>query len=616
MERELTETKEQRAEALNSLSTLCDFFQNRVLKGPSDEALREFNWATKEWVSVTYKELGEKVKNWQRAFADLGLNRGDRVAMLLPNGVNAVCFDQAAMANSLVPVPLHAIDTPASSAFILQDCGASVLVTDKKSKWEKIQEAGFDLSAIKKVIITEELTEATGLIQGVKEWLMGAPKDILLPEQPKVDDLACIVYTSGTTGKPKGVMLTHKNITSNVRSTLAHVKPEIGDIFLSFLPLSHMFERTAGYYLALATGSTIVFNRSLQYLAEDFKIAKPNVLISVPRVYERIYAKLNDALAKNGKIQAALFHMAVNAGWQNFCRKNSIRAAGSQGSVFDGLVNATVGKQISEKLKSQFGGRLRVAISGGASLNPEAAKVFCGLGLPVIQGYGMTETSPIISGNNVTDNDPATVGRALKDVSIRLGEREEIQIKGDLVMKGYWNREKDTKNAFTEDGWLKTGDQGAYDGEGRLKIVGRIKEILVTSTGEKISPVDIESALETIPLFRQTYAVGDGMPYIAVLISLDPTLWKKFAAEQGADPKDPESIHAPVVRKKVLEMVKKACRTFPAYAVPKNIALTLDEWTIDNGLLTPTLKLKRSPMQARYGHLIEEMYKGAKKSRI
>lgn len=199
----MTETKEQRAEALNSLSTLCDFFQNRVLKGPSDEALREFNRATKEWVSVTYKELGEKVKNWQRAFADLGLNRGDRVAMLLPNGVNAVCFDQAAMANSLVPVPLHAIDTPASSAFILQDCGASVLVTDKKSKWEKIQEAGFDLSAIKKVIITEELTEATGLTQGVKEWLMGAPKDILLPEQPKVDDLACIVYTSGTTGKPK-----------------------------------------------------------------------------------------------------------------------------------------------------------------------------------------------------------------------------------------------------------------------------------------------------------------------------------------------------------------------------------------------------------------------------
>lgn len=210
MERELTETKEQRAEALNSLSTLCDFFQNRVLKGPSDEALREFNRATKEWVSVTYKELGEKVKNWQRAFADLGLNRGDRVAMLLPNGVNAVCFDQAAMANSLVPVPLHAIDTPASSAFILQDSGASVLVTDKKSKWEKIQEAGFDLSAIKKVIITEELTEASELIQGLKDWLKGAPKDIPLPEQPTVDDLACIVYTSGTTGRPKGVMLTIK----------------------------------------------------------------------------------------------------------------------------------------------------------------------------------------------------------------------------------------------------------------------------------------------------------------------------------------------------------------------------------------------------------------------
>lgn len=610
----MRDTKEQRAEALNSLGTLCDFFHNRVLKGPSDEALREFNRVTKEWVSVTYKELGEKVRDWQRAFAFLGLEKGARVAMLLPNGVNAVCFDQAAMANSLVPVPLHAIDTPASSAFILQDSGASVLVTDKKAKWEKILSAGFDLSTIKKVIITEEVTEDSGLINGLVSWLKAAPRDIKLPELPTAEDLACIVYTSGTTGKPKGVMLTHKNITSNVRSTLAHVKPEIGDVFLSFLPLSHMFERTAGYYLALATGSTIVFNRSLQYLAEDFKLVKPNVLISVPRVYERIYAKLNDALSKKGTIAKAVFNCAVEAGWRNFCKRNSIRTQGS--GFLDGLTNSLLGKKISEKLKSQFGGNLRVAISGGASLNPKAAKVFCGLGLPVIQGYGMTETSPIISGNNVTDNDPSTVGRALKDVSIRLGERNEIQIKGNLVMKGYWHREKDTQEAFTSDGWLRTGDQGAYDEEGRLKIIGRIKEILVTSTGEKISPVDIESAVETVPLFRQAYAVGDGMPYIAVLVSLDPNLWPSLAEEAGVKADDPQALHSPAVRKKALEMVKKACKTFPAYAVPRNIALTLDEWTIDNGLLTPTLKLKRSPMNERYGLLVDEMYQGARKHRM
>lgn len=535
--------------------------------------------------------------------------------MLLPNGVNAVCFDQAAMANALVPVPLHAIDTPASSAFILQDSGASVLVTDKKSKWDKMLAEGFNLQSIKAVIITEEDVGAGGVVKNLTDWLNSAPKSIPLPVEPSAEDLACIVYTSGTTGKPKGVMLTHKNITSNVRSTLAHVKPEIGDIFLSFLPLSHMFERTAGYYLALATGSTIVFNRSLQYLADDFKLAKPNVLISVPRVYERIYAKLNDALERKGKLASTMFNWAVGAGWRNFCRKNNISTE-EKGNVFlDGLANAAFGKKIAEKLKAQFGGNLRVAISGGASLNAKAARVFCGLGLPVIQGYGMTETSPIISGNNVTDNDPSTVGRALKDVNIRLGDRDEIQIKGDLVMKGYWNREKATAETFTSDGWLKTGDQGAFDAQGRLKIVGRIKEILVTSTGEKISPVDIESAVEADPLFRQAYAVGDGMPYIAVLVSLDPGNWEIFARKSGFDPKDSNELKKPQVRQLVLDRVKKACKNFPAYAVPRNIALTLDEWSIDNGLLTPTLKLKRSPMQKRYGEVIEEMYQGARRGK-
>lgn len=615
METDVTETKEQRAEALNSLSTLCDFFQNRVLKGPSDEALREFNRKTKSWVSVSYKELGEKVKDWQRAFAGLGLDRGARVAMLLPNGVNAVCFDQAAMANALVPVPLHAIDTPASSAFILQDSGASVLVTDKKSKWDKMLAEGFNLQSIKAVIVTEEDVGAAGVVKNLTDWLKSAPKNIALPAEPSAEDLACIVYTSGTTGKPKGVMLTHKNITSNVRSTLAHVKPEIGDIFLSFLPLSHMFERTAGYYLALATGSTIVFNRSLQYLADDFKLAKPNVLISVPRVYERIYAKLNDALERKGKLASTMFNWAVGAGWRNFCRKNNIPSEEKGNTFLDGVANAAFGKKIAEKLKAQFGGNLRVAISGGASLNAKAARVFCGLGLPVIQGYGMTETSPIISGNNVTDNDPSTVGRALKDVSIRLGDKDEIQIKGDLVMKGYWNREKATAETFTSDGWLKTGDQGAFDAQGRLKIVGRIKEILVTSTGEKISPVDIESAVEADPLFRQAYAVGDGKPYIAVLVSLDPGNWENFAQKSGFDPKDTNELKKPQVRKLVLDRVKRACKNFPAYAVPRNIALTLDEWSIDNGLLTPTLKLKRSPMQKRYGEVIEEMYHGARRGK-
>ena len=484
----MTDTKEERARALDSLHTLCDFFQNRVEKGPQDEALREFDKSTKKWISYTYQEVANKVKEWQRAFAASQINPGSRVAMLLPNGVDAVCFDQAAMANGLIPVPLHAIDTPASSAFILQDSEASFLITNRLEKWEQIQKAGFDLSKLKKVIITQEDNLSTAAIaQSLKDWLSSVTGKEILPPAPTEHDLACIVYTSGTTGKPKGVMLSHKNIASNVRSTLAHVRPEIGAKFLSFLPLSHMFERTAGYYLALATGSTIIFNRSLQYLADDFKIAKPDVLISVPRVYERIYGKLQEALKKKGPIAQKLFNWGVNVGWRDFCRKNKIPYEGGFSAIFDKNLGKVFQKKISKTLQDQFGGQLKVAISGGASLNEKVAKVFCGLGLPVIQGYGMTETSPIICGNKVEDNDPNTVGRLLKDVQVKIGEKEEILVKGDLVMQGYWNRAKDTKLALTEDGWLHTGDQGEFDSEGRLKIKGRIKEILVTSTREDFS---------------------------------------------------------------------------------------------------------------------------------
>lgn len=612
-EKQLSDTKEDRAKALDRLSTLCDFFQNRVRLAPNDEALREFDKKLKKWISFSYLQVSQKINDWQKGFASLSLKKGSRVAMLLPNGVNAVCFDQAALANSLVPVPLHAIDTPASSAYILQDSGSEVLVTNNMKRWKEISEAGFDISKIKKVILTEDNAPVgQSLIVSLTNWLNEAKKIIELPEPPKAEDLAAIVYTSGTTGKPKGVMLTHKNVASNVRSTLAHVKPEIGAIFLSFLPLSHTFERTAGYYLALATGSTIVFNRSLQYLAEDFKVVKPNVMISVPRVYERIYSKVNTSLAKKGKIASKIFNSSVAIGWRNFCKKNRI-PYNEKLSMSDFVLGKLFFGKISNLLQSQFGGRLAVAISGGAALNNRVARVFCGLGLPIIPGYGMTETSPIICGNKVEDNNPDTVGRLLKDVEVRLGDQNEIQVKGDLVMKGYWNRPEDTAKTFTSDGWLRTGDVGAFDEAGRLNIKGRIKEIIVTSTGEKISPVDLENAIEVVPLINQAYVFGDGFPYIAALLSLDREQWEQKARELGLDPKDPASLDDQNARHMVLQIVKKCCQSFPAYAVPKNVCLTLDAWTIDNGLLTPTLKLKRGPMMQKYGEKIQALYRGARK---
>jgi long-chain acyl-CoA synthetase len=608
----LTDSKEQRAQALESLSTLCEFFQNRVRLAPDDEALREFDKSVKKWISYSYRDVSDAVLAWRRSFARLGLARGTRVAMLLPNGVNAVCFDQAALANALVPVPLHAIDTPGSSAYILQDSGSEVLVTNKLARWLAIQQSGFDVSAVKKVILTDEaqVPAEDPLVERLSDWLAAGSRQTALPEPPKADDLAAIVYTSGTTGKPKGVMLTHANIASNVRSTLAHVKPDIGAVFLSFLPLSHTFERTAGYYLALATGSTIVFNRSLQLLGEDFKVVRPHVMISVPRVYERIYAKLNTALAKKGKMAQLFFESAVDAGWEDFCRRNSVKADAAGVGFGRRLLGKALKEKVSRTLQEQFGGRLKVAISGGAALNTKVAKVFCGLGLPIIQGYGMTETSPIIAGNTVEDNDPDTVGRLLRDVEVRLGEAGEVQVRAASVMKGYWRRPKETLQTFTEDGWLKTGDVGCFDANGRLRLNGRIKEIIVTSTGEKISPVDIETAAECDPLISQAYAVGDGEAYIAVLVSLEKEAWAKLAKSLGLTPEDPASLQDSRARQAVLGVVRKSCAAFPAYAVPRNVALTLDAWTIENGLLTPTLKLKRGPMKIRYQQLLKEMYQG------
>jgi long-chain acyl-CoA synthetase len=590
---------------------LCEFFQNRVQIAPNDEALREFDKSVKKWISYSYREVADTVLAWRKSFARLGLAKGCRVAMLLPNGVNAVCFDQAALANALVPVPLHAIDTPGSSAYILQDSGSEVLVTNKLARWLAIQQAGFDVSAVKKVILTDEAEAPDDpLVELLADWLASGSCQETLPEPPKAEDLAAIVYTSGTTGKPKGVMLTHANIASNVRSTLAHVKPDIGAVFLSFLPLSHTFERTAGYYLALATGSTIVFNRSLQLLGEDFKVVRPHVMISVPRVYERIYAKLNAALAKKGKTAQLIFESAVDAGWEDFCRRNSIKGDAAGVGFGRRLLGKILKAKVSQTLQEQFGGRLKVAISGGAALNTKVARVFCGLGLPIIQGYGMTETSPIIAGNTVEDNDPDTVGRLLRDVEVRLGESGEVQVHAASVMKGYWGRPKETQQTFTEDGWLKTGDVGFFDANGRLRLNGRIKEIIVTSTGEKISPVDIETAAECDPLISQAYAVGDGEAYIAVLVSLEKEAWARLAQSLGLSPEDPASLQDSRARQAVLGVVRKSCAAFPAYAVPRNVALTLDAWTIENGLLTPTLKLKRGPMKIRYQQLLKEMYQG------
>lgn len=593
---------------LENLTTLPQLLVNNVERYGEREALRQFDKETKSWHSLSYAQLMARVMEWRRAYAAMNLERGTRIGILMPNSIDHACADQAALANGLVPVPLHAIDTPGASAFILSDSRAQVLVTNKLTRWKQIQAAGGDLQDLTAVIITEdEVDDETGMVRGLSEWLAAGAHVVELPEGPKEDDLAGIVYTSGTTGRPKGVMLTHGNIVSNVKATLECVFPQVGDIFLSFLPLSHTFERTAGYYLALATGCTIAYNRSVLLLADDLKTIRPTVIISVPRVYERIFARVQDKLKKSRPAARYLFDWAVEIGWRDFCRRNHLPVEHTGRAWLDGLMRPLV-RKVSSTLLDQFGGRLRIAISGGAALSSKVARTFCGLGLPIIQGYGMTEASPIIAGNNRTLNQPNTVGKPFNNVEVRLGEGDEIQIKGPSITRGYWNRPDATADAFTEDGWFRTGDVGGFNELGLLSIKGRIKEIIVTSTGEKVPPADLEAAIETDPLFSQCYVIGENRPYLSLITVVNPDEWASFAKSCGVDPADPASLDNPSVKTSALKRAKTAAGEFPHYALPRAVVLTQEPWTIENGLITPTLKLKRGPLSKKFANVIAQLY--------
>lgn len=593
---------------LENFTTLPQLLVNSVERYGEREALRQFDKETKSWHSLSYAQLMVRVMEWRRAYAAMNLERGTRIGILMPNSIDHACADQAALANGLVPVPLHAIDTPGASAFILSDSRAKVLVTNKLTRWKQIKAAGDDLQDLTAVIITEdEVDDETGMVRGLSEWLAAGTHVVELPEGPKEDDLAGIVYTSGTTGRPKGVMLTHGNIVSNVKATLECVFPQVGDIFLSFLPLSHTFERTAGYYLALATGCTIAYNRSVLLLADDLKTIRPTVIISVPRVYERIFARVHDKLKKSRPAARYLFDWAVEIGWRDFCRRNHLPVEHTGRAWLDGLMRPLV-RKVSSTLLDQFGGRLRIAISGGAALSSKVARTFCGLGLPIIQGYGMTEASPIIAGNNRTLNQPNTVGKPFNNVEVRLGEGDEIQIKGPSITRGYWNRPDATADAFTEDGWFRTGDVGGFNELGLLSIKGRIKEIIVTSTGEKVPPADLEAAIETDPLFSQCYVIGESRPYLSLITVVNPDEWASFAKSCGVDPADPASLDNPSVKTAALKRAKTAAGEFPHYALPRAVVLTQEPWTIENGLITPTLKLKRGPLSKKFANVIAQLY--------
>lgn len=603
---------------IDDFKTLPQMLEHTLATKPDKEGYRYYDYEQEKWTSVTWREFGERVMRWRKAFAAMNLKRGDRVAMLLINSLDALTFDQAALANALVPVPLHAIDTPESAAYIMSDSGCRFLVTTTKARWIAIFHSDTPVPTLEQVVFTTEEEEGqsnSAQYCGVKKWLDRGNNVSVddLPQGPGEEDLAAIVYTSGTTGRPKGVMLTHRAVLSNVQDIAKEMPLDDEDLFLSYLPLSHTFERTATYYNCVAHGATLVFSRGPMQLAEDFKDIHPTVMCSVPRILEQFYAKIQSKYAIAGYSAQVMTERVVAAGWRDFCRANDLPLEADGLPEMDAIIKSLYFDQVAQPVRELFGPRFKYIVSGGAALNGMVAKFFCALGLNIRQAYGLTEYSPVISMNGMTGNHPATVGMPLARCQVRAGDNEELQVYGPSMMKGYWNLPKETAETFTEDGWLRTGDQVDLSDGGRVKIKGRIKEIIVTSTGEKICPVDVEFAIQEDHLFEQVMVVGEGRPYITALVVVNDMLFRLLCEEVGITPDSPALNRCRDLRAKIVKRVRQAAKHFPQYGVPRNVYILRKHWTAEDGLLTPTMKLRRRQIAERFANEIEELYESPRR---
>ncbi len=583
---------------------LPGLFRERVRHSSQAIAYRYYNEADETWQDLSWQDMADIVARWQTALQQEGLKPGDRVGIMLRNCPQWVMFDQAALGLGLVVVPLYTNDRAENLGYIMEDANLQLVLIENEAHWECLSEVYHRLAHIKTFITLEKLAGVhDDRVHHLDDWLPQAAQKLQLPEiDPKA--LATIVYTSGTTGNPKGVMLSHDNILWNAASAASCETFYTSDVFLSFLPLSHMFERTVGYYMSMLVGGMVAYSRSIEQLAEDLTIIRPTILVTVPRIFERVYNKIKVQLAEKPPIAGKLFNAAVNAGWQRFLKQQH-REHKTLPLLFWPILNRLVAHKIIQKL----GGRLRLSISGGAPLSVDVAQTFIGLGLTITQGYGMTELGPVVSSNRLADNKPASVGQALPDVEVKLGKENELLVRSPGLMMGYWNNEEATKAIIDEDGWLHTGDVGRIEGE-HIYITGRLKEIIVMANGEKVPPADLELAIATDPLFEQAMIVGEGKPFLSALVVLNRTNWEQLASTLAVPADKESSLDIPEVQQELLNRIKEKLAPFPGYAKIFRAEATLEPWTVEAGLITPTLKLKRNCLIEKYEDTIIGMYEG------
>jgi long-chain acyl-CoA synthetase len=550
---------------------IADFFGQHLAR-PGQVLYRQF--ADDAWRDVAAGELALDVARWQAAFRREGLAPGDRVALCVRNGVAWVAIDLAALGLQLVVVPLFVDDALGNVAWCVADAEARLLVVENARLATGLARPGAGGAPPPIVVLRGDDAHSAGAgVTPVQRFLPPHGGDVEI-RSCSAGTLATICYTSGTAGRPKGVMLSHDNIIANVASCRGTGMARADDRFLSILPLSHMFERTGGYYLPLALGAQVAFARGIAHVADDLATQAPTVVFAVPRILERLKARVDRSLASS-RAKRALFRACVRCGW---------RIARGDAAPLCRMLHLPLQALVAKPVRRKLGGRLRLAVVGGAALDPVLARTFIGLGLTVLQGYGMTEASPVISVNAEADNDPESVGPPLPGVEIKLTDGDELLVRGGNVMQGYWRNAEATRAAVDRDGWLHTGDLAEIR-EGRIYLRGRMKDILVLSNGEKLPPHDVELAILRDPVFEQVMLVGEGRPFLALLAVTRET--------------DEQAL---VLR------ANNQLTSHPRWIRVRRVIATPDAWSVDNGLATPTLKLKRPRVLDRFKDRIDAIY--------
>jgi long-chain acyl-CoA synthetase len=564
------------------------------------------------WVSVSSDELLTRAGRIAAGLYSLGLRHGDRLAILSDSRVEWTLTDAGCIFAGVIDVPIYPTLSPSQVRYILNDSGASVLVLANREKFEELAEVLQECSQVRQVIVFDA-NGVSGLNVLTLEQLEAKGQQLQV-ERPELldqlasettpDDLATIIYTSGTTGEPKGVMLTHSNVVSNLIDSSGHLAFGKHDSALSVLPLSHVFERQA-MYMYLHQGMSVYFAESLQTIGPNLREVRPTILVGVPRIFEKIYERIRERAAENGKIGIALLAWSVKVA-REYAEYSVVHRTVP---MWLKLRHALAVKLMFSKWRQAFGGRIRLLLSGGAALPEDLAYIYIGAGIPIIQGYGLTETSPVITTSELDNLRVGTVGRPIPNVEIRIATDGEIETRGPNVMRGYYNRPDETRAVFTSDGWFKTGDIGTIDSEGFLRITDRKKELFKTSGGKYISPQPIEQAIKGSRFVSQVVLIGDGRKFAAALIVPAWEQVDSYARLKGIAPTNRRDLcHNPRIINLFERQIEGLTPDLARYEKIKAIALLENEFTIEGGELTPTMKVKRRVINEKYRAVIDEIY--------